>query len=77
MTSTNLLGIVQSKITDPLVIGKIYEKKGNQYYIKDKKNRTHVVSSFSTYSIGTTVITRKGFILNTVSDYESIQTFVV
>jgi hypothetical protein len=73
----NILGFINEKDPGSLVVGKIYEKKEGQYYIRDKKNRTHVASSFTTYSVGTTVVVRKGFILNTVSDFKSIPAFVV
>jgi hypothetical protein len=73
----SILDLLQVKKDDTLVIGKIYEKRGDRYYIQDKKNRTHVASSFSTYSVGVTVVVRQGFIISTVSDYKSIPTFVV
>lgn len=75
--SKNIWETIKDKDPGTLVIGKIYEKKEGQYYIRDKKNRTYVASSFSTYSVGTTVVVRKGFILNTVSDFKSIPAFVV
>lgn len=75
---SDLLQFIKEKnSTSSLIIGKIFEKVEDRYYIKDKKNRVHVVSSFSTYSVGITVIARNGFILGSVSDYKSIPSFVV